>query len=662
MIRKYRFGNPFDTEAVTVQIPDATGEIPYGRVSLEQGFTFSCELEEGAPVYGLGENLHGINKRGHLYVSNNVDDPHHTEDKISLYGSHNFIIVDGKTPFGMFFDYPSTLEFDIGYTRSDALSVHCDRAHLDVYLIEGESPYHIVRQFRHCIGRSYIPPKFAFGYGQSRWEYATRQDFEDVAAGYRDKHIPLDMIYMDIDYMEHFKDFTVNEEEFPDFPGFVQSMRDRNLHLIPIIDAGVKIEEGYPVYEEGVAGGYFCKRADGSDFAAAVWPGRTHFPDVMNPAARKWFGDWYRVLIDAGIDGFWNDMNEPAIFYTDEGIEEAKDVMRRFAMSEEPAESPFGWEGTDLELKNRPQDYERFYHNINGQLVRHSDIHNLFGYNMTRAASESIQAMTPERVLLFSRSSYIGMHRHGGIWMGDNMSWWSHLLLNLKMLPSLNMCGFLYTGADLGGFGGNTSRDLLLRWLALGVFTPLMRNHAAKGTRNQECYRFEGIDDFRHIISVRYRLLPYLYSEYMKAALGDDMLFRPLAFDYPEDPIAKQVEDQLMLGHECMIAPIYTQNSTYRYVYLPEEMLFVKFLPDGSIYQETLETGHHAIQVQLNEVPLFIRKGTCIPLAQAAESVAELDESNLTMLGFPGASYELYQDDGVTKDYDSAVTLVLQKN
>ena len=187
-------------------------------------------------------------------------------------------------------------------------------------------------------------------------------------------------------------------------------------------------------------------------------------------------------------------------------------------------------------LANNHEDYKRFYHNVNGEQVRHDKVHNLFGYNMTRSAGEAFERISPDkRILMFSRSSYIGMHRYGGIWTGDNCSWWSHILLNLKMMPSLNMCGFLYTGADLGGFGANTTRDLLLRWLALGVFTPLMRNHAALGTREQEPYQFEHIEDFRNVIGVRYRLVPYLYSEYMKSSLNDDMYFIPLAFVYPDD-------------------------------------------------------------------------------------------------------------------------------
>ena len=230
-------------------------------------------------------------------------------------------------------------------------------------------------------------------------------------------------------------------------------------------------------------------------------------------------------------------------------------------------------------------------------------------------------------------------------------SWWSHILLNLKMMPSLNMCGFLYTGADLGGFGADATRDLALRWLALGVFTPLMRNHAAQGTREQECYQFENIEDFRHVIGVRYRLIPYLYSEYMKAALNNDLYFKPLAFVYPEDTMALQVEDQMMLGNEIMIAPVYTQNAKGRYVYLPEEMKFVKFLPDGTVTEEVLGKGHHYVEIALNEVPLFIRSGKCIPVAEAAECVDALDTEHLTMLGYQGAAYDLYEDDGVSKEY-----------
>ena len=206
------------------------------------------------------------------------------------------------------------------------------------------------------------------------------------------------------------------------------------------------------------------------------------------------------------------------------------------------------------------------------------------------------------------------------------------------------MCGFVYTGSDLGGFGSNATRDLVLRWLALGVFTPLMRNHAALGTREQECYQFENIEDFRHVIGVRYRLIPYLYSEFLKAVNNDDLYFRPLGFDYPDDRRAIETEDQLMLGKELMITPVYTQNVSGRTVYLPEEMKFIKFMPDGSIYEEIMDKGTHYIDVALNEVPLFIRKGKCIPVVDVAQSVAQIDMGTVQYLGYDGASYELVEE------------------
>ena len=666
MIRKYRYGTPFDTEALTEKIETTKGVLPYGEVSQEEGFVFTYIMDEDDIVYGLGEANRGINKRGYCYISNCTDDPVHTEDKRSLYGAHNFIIVSGKTTFGLFFDYPSKLTFDIGYDREDTLRVSCENADLDIYVLEGENAYDIVKQFRHVIGRSYIPPKFAFGFGQSRWGYTTKEDFRTVAKGYRENHIPIDMIYMDIDYMQSFKDFTVNEENFPDFPEFVQEMDDQDIRLIPIIDAGVKVEPGYEIYEEGVKNNYFCKREDGSDFVAAVWPGDTHFPDMLNPEARKWFGDKYRFLIEQGIEGFWNDMNEPAIFYSSEGLAEARELAGAFAKDTEGKTNPWEMQDKMLSIANNPEDYKRFYHNVDGKKIRHDKVHNLFGYNMTRAAGEAFERIDPEkRFLMFSRSSYIGMHRYGGIWTGDNKSWWSHILLNLKMLPSLNMCGFLYTGADLGGFGCNTTRDLLLRWLALCVFTPLMRDHTCENTREQECYQFEHIEDFRHIIGVRYRLIPYIYSEYMKAALTDDMMFKPLAFEYPEDRMAVNVEDQLMLGNEIMIAPVYTQNAIGRYVYLPEAMMLVRFCPDGKIEQTEMPKGHHFVEVPLNEVILFIRQGKCIPLVDAAECVDEIDMDSLQLIGYANSTYQLYDDDGYTRAYDlekSTVWLKKEEN
>ena len=600
--------------------------------------------------------MRGINKRGYIYVSNASDDPVHTEEKRSLYGAHNFMILSGKESFGLFVDDPGKVVFDVGYTQIDTLKVTAN-GNCVIYFIDGESLKDIVRQFRKLIGRSYIPPKWAMGYIQSRWGYACEDDVRRVVKGYHDNGIPLDGICLDIDYMERYKDFTIDEERFPDFPAFVEEMKEQQVHLVPIIDAGVKIEEGYSVYEEGVEGDYFCKDEDGNDFVAAVWPGRVHLPDMLNADARRWFGNKYQWLIDQGIDGFWNDMNEPAIFYSDKRLKKVMDEVVSMRDMNLDVNSFFHLKDIVLGLANSSEDYASFYHNVDGVRVRHDEIHNLYGFNMTKAAGEAFERIAPDkRILMFSRSSYIGMHRYGGIWTGDNCSWWQHLLLSIQQMPSLNMCGILYTGSDIGGFGCDTTEDLLLRWLQFAVFTPLMRNHSASGTREQEVYQFSHLDNFRHILRIRMGLMPYLYSEYMKAALEDEMYFRPLAFDYPQDEQAAAVDDQLLLGDSLMIAPVYKQNATGRYVYLPEDMLMVRMRSMEDRDYEVMEAGHHYVKAGLNEMVFFVRKNHVLPLARLTAdtlTTAQLDESSYEWLGYvtDWCEYELYNDDGVSKEY-----------
>ena len=308
-------------------------------------------------------------------------------------------------------------------------------------------------------------------------------------------------------------------------------------------------------------------------------------------------------------------------------------------------------------LSNNPVDYKSFYHDMDGVKVRHDRVHNLYGFNMTRAASEAFDKIEPgKRTLLFSRSSYIGMHRYGGIWTGDNHAWWSQLLLSIQQMPALNMCGILYTGSDIGGFGSDTTEDLLMRWLEFAIFTPLMRNHAASGTRYQEVYQFEQTKAFRNIIRIRYGLLPYLYSEYMKAVLNNEMYFRPISFDYPEDRQAFKVEDQLMVGESIMIAPVYTQNAKGRYVYLPEEMMMVRMKSLEERTCEVLNKGHHYVDIALDEIVIFVKKNHMFPLAildEHVKTIKDIDENHMEWVGFSEepAEYLWYQDDGMTKNY-----------
>ena len=666
MIRRYTFGTPLPTGAVVRPQPAQSGPVPFFsvRTGEDGSVSFSLPLHPREVIFGLGQAVRGMDKRGHRYESWNSDVFNHTEERPSLYGSHNFILFfSPERLLGVYLDDPGKIVWDLGWEKYDEAVVTSLSGNLDLYVIEGDSLAGIARSFRELTGRSYLPPRWAFGYIQSRWGYASEEEVRAVAAEHRKRHIPLDAVCLDIDYMVDFKNFTWKPDAFPDLKRFQDEMKADHLRLVPIIDAGIRAEEGYAPYDTGEAGGFFCKKEDGSDFIAAVWPGRCCFPDFLREDVRRWFGGLYRPLLEAGIEGFWNDMNEPALFYSDEGVADAFAKVEAIRGGEVDFETTWWLKDAFNGIANNPEDYRRFYHLVDGKSVRHDLVHNLYGAGMTKATADGFRRFSPDkRLLLFSRSSFIGAHRDGGIWQGDNFSWWSHLKMALQMLPGLNLCGFLFTGCDLGGFGCNVTEDLLERFLQLGVFTPLMRNHSALHTREQEIYRFSSWEIMRDTVSVRYALLPYLYSEFMKAALRDGMLFRPLAFDYPSDPRAVHTQDQLMLGDGCMIAPVYEQNAAGRYIYLPEDMLLVRFRSAADYDLVPLEKGDHWIDLALNEFPLFVKKDHAVLLCPGGESSELLDDTRFTVLGQIGQEgvYELYRDDGKTAapSPDSGITTI----
>ena len=658
MIQRFSFGHPFPTQSVVLSLPAESGPVPFLTPD-DSGWRLT--LSEQAAVYGLGEMPRGINKRGWHYITNNTDESRHSEDKLSFYGAHNFLLVrDGSTCFGLFVDFPGKVYYDIGYTRHDLFSFHTETPDYDLYLLSGGNENAICKEFRTLIGRSYIPPKWAFGLAQSRWGYKTEEDVREVARQYKEHDLPLDMICMDIEYMQDYADFTVNKERFPDLTKLSADLKAQGIRLVPIIDAGVRIDPNDPTCTEGLEKGYFCKKADGTPFVAAVWPGKAYFADFLRPEVREWFGHKYKALTDCGIEGFWNDMNEPSLFYSPERLRAFLNDMAALREKDNIEQEEFFPRvvGGAMGLMNSPADYASFYHEVDGQKVRHDQVHNLYGGSMTRAAGEAFADLRPgQRTLLYSRSSFIGSHRYGGIWLGDNNSSWAQLLANIQMMPSVQMCGFLYSGADLCGFSSDTTPDLALRWLEFGLLTPLMRNHSAVGTRMQEYYRFpEVLPAVRNMIRLRYALLPYLYSEFMKAALENTSYFRPLAFDYPDDPDAREVEDQLLLGEGLMAAPVYIQNAHGRHVYLPEPMKLLRLRAVDDYDEEILPAGHHYIRCALDEVLLFLRPGHIVPVAQPANNTSELDDASLTLWSFlpdgESAEYRMYRDDGVTTEYE----------
>ena len=313
MITKVLFGDPYPTEAVIAPV-EQVQELKHFSANEDYARIFTCPLDADEAVYGLGETTGPMNKRGVRYISFNTDTADHSDKNPSLYASHNLLVLE-KRKFCIFFDTPGKVVFNVDLNGSGKIEVVC-AGDVAVYQVEADSTEQAVREFLAAVGPSYLPPRWAFGYGQSRFGYQCEQDFVDVAEGYRKAGLPLDYICMDIDYMDGYRDFTVDTTRFPDLKAFSQRMLSEGIRLVPIVDAGIKVDPGEPVYEDGVKQGVFCTNLEGKLFRGGVWPGMTHFPDFLNPKARKWFGQQYKFYTDRGIEGFWNDMNEPALFYT----------------------------------------------------------------------------------------------------------------------------------------------------------------------------------------------------------------------------------------------------------------------------------------------------------------------------------------------------------
>ena len=369
MIRKYTFGTPLSTDAVVLSLPAESGPLPFFSLSTEGSrVILSRELHPEDCLFGLGESVRGINKRGFLYRSWNSDVFNHTESTESLYASHNFLVFFGPgCLFGIYADDPGCVTWDLGYTRSDTAVITSENGQLDLYVLEEESLTELARSFRRLTGRSYLPPRWAFGYIQSRWGYASEAEVRAVAGEHRKRGIPLDGVCLDIDYMEDFRNFTWRKDAFPDLKHFSEDMKRDHIRLIPIIDAGIRQEEGYEPYDSGKAGGFFCKKEDGSDFTAAVWPGVCCFPDFLREDARRWFGDLYRPLLESGVEGFWNDMNEPALFYTDDRVTAAFRRAEELRSGNVDYEAMWGLKDAFNSIANNPEDYRSFRHEADGR-------------------------------------------------------------------------------------------------------------------------------------------------------------------------------------------------------------------------------------------------------------------------------------------------------
>ena len=453
--------------------------------------------------------------------------------------------------------------FDFGYEENIQVEYSSP---LDLYVFVGDLPS-VTASFSSLVGRNPLPPYWALGAQQSRWSYNSFSEVDEVIQGYLDADIPLSTVYLDIDYMDSYKDFSVNESKFPNIKNWLAEKSKQGIHIVPIIDAGVKAEEGYDIYDEGMANGYFST-LDGQVYHNEVWPGDSVFPAFLDENVRKWWASHIATFLELGFSGIWNDMNEPASF-------------------------------------NGPLPLE-----VNmGNGVEHSLAHNVYGHYMVKAGYEGF-ILAKKRPFQLTRAGFAGTSSFANTWAGDNQSIYDHLRLSLPQMMNMSLSGQTYIGVDIGGFSGNTTKELLVRFASAALLYPLYRNHSALGSLNQEPYRLDGeyLEAYRKAVKLRYELLPTLYDElYFGYAYGSSPL-RPLIYNYPEDQRLINENTEIMLGENILLAPSLFPGQSKRSVYLPDEFIHYPSF-------KRFSKGDHVIDVGIGDIPLFIRAHSLVVLA-----------------------------------------------
>lgn len=572
-------------------------------------------LSPDEQFYGLGDKPAFLNKRGYDYDNWNVDFGHvHNESVKCIYKSIPVMYgLKDNHPYGLFFDNTYKSHFDLGKESENYYYYSATAGNVDYYVLGGHTLKDVVANYTYLTGVTPLPQKWVLGYQQSRWGYSTSDKrVESIADGFAKYHLPIDVIHLDIDYMHGYRDFTWDTTKYQDPKKFVAEMRQRGIHLMPILDAGVKKDpDGYDIYEEGVKKGYFVEKPDGTVFVGRVWPGDAVFPDFGRPEVRRWWAKHIKFFADMGACGVWNDMDEPASF---DG-ELPKDLIM-----------------SDGDKKST-----------------HAKMHNVFGHLQAQAAYEGMKDATDKRPYVITRAAYAGTQKYSTVWTGDNQSIWSHLQLAIPQLTSLGMSGFAIAGTDIGGFQKDTTPELLTRWLEASLFVPLFRNHSEMGTRYQEPWAFDRqtLDIYRDYLNLRYRFIPYLYDQLRHETESGLPVMRPLVLNYDQDPAVRQINDEYMVGTSILVAPIVNQGSTQRLVYLPAG----KWL---DFWNNAEYSGQQTIMVNapIDKLPLFIKKDTILPWGNKVKHVSDQPEDVMTfrLFGDCGA-YRHYQDNGVDFKY-----------
>jgi alpha-glucosidase len=533
--------------------------------------------------------------------------------------------------YGLFFDNTTRTYFDMGKTDPSRVTFGAASGELNYYVFtggRGRTPKKILSDYTDLTGRGPLPPLWALGNQQSRWSYYPESRVREVARGFRESRTPADVIYLDIDYMDGFRVFTWNKERFPDPSKMISDLRAEGFRVVLIIDPGVKVDPNYYAYQQGQAGGHFVKNADGSELHATVWPGVCAFPDFTDPKAREWFGSLYKKNLDEGIAGFWNDMNEPGVFLSEETPK--PDIYHH-------------------PMKTLPLDAR---HAGDGAAGTHARYHNVYGMQMARTTFEGLRKLRPDaRPFVLTRAGYAGVQRYSAVWTGDNVATWDHLRLSLTMLLNMGVSGVALIGSDVGGFSGNPSPELYTRWLQAAALTPFLRSHSEAGSNPHEPYSFPKAyaDINRASIELRYRLLPYIYTLFGEHTRTGSPVMRPLWFEYPDDARTYLVEDEYLVGRDLLVAPVVTEGVIKRHVYFPAGDRWVDWWTG-----KTYEGGKDAdIDAPLDRLPLFARAGAVIPTQPVVQHTGEMSSAPLLLTvvrGSDGAS-SLYEDAGDGFDY-----------
>ncbi|MDY6822884.1 MAG: glycoside hydrolase family 31 protein [Thermodesulfobacteriota bacterium] len=570
-------------------------------------------LQPGERFVGMGEKTGNLDRAGSACVNWNTDWFAYTVDADPLYVSIPFYIgIQGGHLYGIFLDNTHKTRFNFGASNNRFASFSAESGTMDYYFIHADDVAGIIRQYTELTGRMPLPPLWSLGYQQSRYSYYPDHEVLAVAESFRQKDIPADVIYLDIHYMDGFKVFTWDSHRFPDPPRLLRDLAERGFHTAVILDPGIKVEKGYPVYDAGRKADVFVKYPDGEDYAAEVWPGLCHFPDFTRPETREWWGGLLWDIVETGVSGFWNDMNEP---------------------------SAWGQNIPDL-----------IEFDGDGEKMTYKAAHNIYGMQMARSTYEGVKEwMERRRPFVLTRSGFAGLQRYSAVWTGDNRAEDDHMLCGVRLVNSLGLSGVGFAGFDTGGFAGEPSAALFARWVSLGAFSPLFRGHSMVDSRSAEPWSFGETAEMtaRNYIKLRYRLLPYIYSAFYETSRTGMPVARSLVIPYPHDPLiyAPDYQNQYLFGPWLLVAPVRSDQSIAR-VYLPPGQWY-------DLYSDCTTSGPAEIYAEapLDRLPVFARAGAIIPIQEPCAHTGEPPDGPLAFhfyLGGNQSTYVYYEDDGVT--------------